>query len=199
MFNLSDKDYRIAEHVQAEMRREAEQAHLASAARAAQQPVTEEIGQPGPAILRTKWVVRALLVTAAVVMLLVGAQQAFAGGPEPVRPDAGGPPEPFADAMRAYREGLYDLNHGDYEQAVERLTVAIESIPAEVVARVPAYQDMYWTLGEAQEAAGLAEEALSSYQRWLTLAGDEAAPWTVVKVKSLAIQLDAKLVANTRA
>jgi tetratricopeptide (TPR) repeat protein len=199
MFNLSDKDYRIAEYVQAEMRREAEQAHLASAARAAQQPVTEEIGQQGPAILRTRWVVRALLVAVAVVMLLVGAQQALAGPPEPVRPDAGGPPEPFADAMRAYREGLYSLNHGDYDQAVVQLTAAIEGIPAEVIACVPAYQDMYWTLGEAQEAAGLAEEALISYQHWLALAGDEASPWTVVKVQELETQLNAMLVADTRA
>jgi cytochrome c-type biogenesis protein CcmH/NrfG len=196
---MSDKDRVIAEHVQAEMRRKAEQRHQVSAARAAQQPVTEEPGKQGPAILRTKRVVRILLIVVAVVVLLVGAQQAFAGPPEPARPECDCIPEPFADAMRAYREGLYALNHGDPEQAVERLTVAIESIPAEVVARVPAYQDMYWVLGEAQEAAGLAEEALISYQYWLELAGDEAAPWTAVKVKALAMQLDARLVADTRA
>jgi tetratricopeptide (TPR) repeat protein len=199
MFNLSEKDYRITEHVQTEMRRQAQQAHLVSAARSAQQPVMEEIGQQGPAILRAKWAVRALLMAVAVVMLLVGAQQAFAGPPEPVRPDAGGPPEPFAEAMQAYREGRYALNHGDFDQAVERLTAAVGGIPEDVMAQVPAYQDMYWMLGEAQEAAGLAEGALISYQHWLALAGDQAAPWTAVKVKALAVQLNTRLVANTRA
>ena len=37
------------------------------------------------------------------------------------RADAGGPPEPYADAMRAYREGLYALNHDDPVLAVEWL------------------------------------------------------------------------------
>lgn len=190
MFNLSDKDYRITEYVQAEKRQQADQARLVRG--------VQETMANGSSIFRRQWVVKALLIAVAVVILLAGAQQAFAGPPEPVRPDAGGPPEPFADAMRAYREGRYYLNHGDFEQAVEQLTVAIESIPEEVVV-LPDYQDLYWTLGEAQEAAGLAEEALISYQHWLALAGDEAAPWTVVKVKALAIQLDVRLVADTRA
>ena len=52
-------------------------------------------------------------------------------------------------------------------------------------------------LGEAQEAAGSPEDALISYQHWLTLAGDEAAAWTVVKVQDLEAQLNAMLVADT--
>ena len=191
MFNLSEKDYRIAEYVQVEMQQQADQARLA---RGVQGTKAND-----SSIFRRRWVMKGILIAVVLLTIFAGAQQAFAQGPEPVRPDAGGPPEPFADAMRAYREGCYDLNHGDFDQAVERLTVAIEGIPEEVVARVPAYQDMYWTLGEAQEAAGLAEEALISYQHWLALAGDQAAPWTVVKVKALAVQLNARLVADTRA
>jgi hypothetical protein len=53
-------------------------------------------------------------------------------------------------------------------------------------------------LGEAQEAAGYVGAALTSYQTWLSLAGDEAASWTVVKVQELETEFDAMLVADTR-
>lgn len=53
-------------------------------------------------------------------------------------------------------------------------------------------------LGEAQEAAGRIGEAYISYYTWLTLAGDDAAPWTVVKVQGLRAQLDALVIAGTR-
>lgn len=46
MFNLTDKDYRIAKHVQAEICCEMEQEHLAEAARAAQHSTTGEAGWP---------------------------------------------------------------------------------------------------------------------------------------------------------
>jgi tetratricopeptide (TPR) repeat protein len=191
MFNLSEKDYRIAEYVQTEMRQQADQAQLARGVQGT---------MPNSRfIFRRQWVVKGILIALVLLTIFSGVQRTFASPPEPARPDAGGPAEPFADAMRAYREGLYALNHGDYNQAVERLTAATEGIPAEVIACVPAYQDMYWALGEAQEAAGLAEEALISYQHWLALAGDQAAPWTVVKVQELEDQLNAMLVADTRA
>lgn len=190
MFNLNDKDYRITEHVQAEMRRQAAEAQLA-------QTVTKTE-------LEVDWIAnhrRLVKGFAALLVLLIifaGVGQAFAQEPEPIRPDAGGPPEPYADAMRAYREGLYALNHGDLDLAVKCLTVAIEGIPVEVIAVVPTYQDMYWVLGEAQEAAGSPEDALLSYQHWLTLAGDEAADWTVVKVQDLETHLNAVLAEDTR-
>jgi len=54
---------------------------------------------------------------------------------------------------------------------------------------------MYWFLGEAQEGAGLYDEALVSYQQFLNLVGDLAAPWTFAKVEAL----ESLLIADTRA
>lgn len=189
MFTGGDKDRRIIAHMQAEMRKQADQWRLAHEAQEDEETTFNS----------KKWVVRVVLIVVAALALFAGARQVFAQGAEPLRPDAGGPPEPFAEAMIAYRVGLYDLRHGDYDQAVERLSAAIEGIPEEVMACVPAYQDMYWVLGEAQEAAGLVEEALGSYQQWLVLAGDDAAPWTRVKVQELEDLLEAMLIADMRA
>ena len=58
--------------------------------------------------------------------------------------------------MRAYREGLYALNHGDPDLAVEWLTAAVEGIPADVIAVVPAYQDMYLGVGRSAGSRGIA-------------------------------------------
>jgi hypothetical protein len=186
MFNLNDKDYRITEHVQADMRRQADDVRLAQDA--------DDTRADGGLLAHRRRLTKALAVLMVLVAIFAGVGQAFAQGPQPLTPDAGGPPEPYADAMRAYREGLYALNHGDPQLAAEWLTAALEGIPAEAIAVVPAYQDMYWVLGEAQEAAGSSEAALISYRHWLTLAGDEAAPWTVIKVQDLEAQLNAALV-----
>lgn len=191
MFNLTEKDYQIAGYVQTEKRQQADQARLA---RSVQKTMSNN-----SSFFQHKWVVRGLLIAAVLLTIFSGVGRTFAGGGvDPIRPTTGDTAEPFAEAMRAYREGMYALNHGDYDRAVEWLTAAVEGIPAEVMACVPAYQDMYWTLGEAQEAAGLAGQALVSYQRWLALAGDEAAPWTVVKVQELETQLNTMIVADTR-
>lgn len=190
MFNLSEKDYRIAEHVRAEMRRQADEARLAQD--------NTETGMNSRPVARHRRLVKGLAVTLALMIIFAAVGQVFADGPQPIRADAGGPPEPYAEAMRAYREGLYALKHNDPDLAVEKLAAAVESIPAGVIAVVPAYQDMYWVLGEAQEAAGSPEDALISFQHWLALAGDEAAAWTVLKVQKLEAQSDAVLVADTR-
>lgn len=188
MFTGSEKDRRIMAHRQAEMRQQADDWRLAHAA------------NPEEALSyrRPKRLVRLVMIVMALVVVFVGTQQVFAQGAEPRRPDAGGPPEPFFDAMKAYREGLYYMNRGEYARSVDRLQAATEGIPGEVMAVVPAYQDMYWALGEAQEAAGQPLEALASYQRWLWLAGDEATPWAVAKVQALDAQLGSVMVALTR-
>ncbi|MCZ7554561.1 MAG: hypothetical protein M5U05_18620 [Anaerolineales bacterium] len=180
MFTGSNKDLRISRQYEAEMRRQAEEWHLARA-------VQEDEEKTGEG---KKWIVRAVLIVVAVVALFAGAQQAFAQTAQPARVDAGGPPEPFSEAMRAYRVGLYYLKRADYERAVEWLTGAVAGIPEGVMVRVPAYQDMYWVLGEAQELTGLPADALVSYRQFLMLAGDEAAPWTFEKVQQVQAALD---------
>ncbi|NLE52978.1 MAG: tetratricopeptide repeat protein [Chloroflexi bacterium] len=103
----------------------------------------------------------------------------------------GGKAEPFPDAIIAYRLGNYYLVIGDYERAIEYLSRAIALIPEEVFAIETAYADIYWALGEAEERSGLYAQALFHYQRFLDLAGDEAAPWTQQKVQTLRAQLRA--------
>lgn len=185
MFNLTDKDYRIAKHVQAEICCEMEQEHLAEAARAAQHSTTGEAGWPTLMHLPPRWALKAALIALVLLAILAGVGQAFAQGAEPVRRDAGGPTEPFPEAMRAYREGCYSLHYSQYLQAVDWLTQAVQGIPAEVMIEVPAYQDMFWTLGEAQEAAGFISAAYLSYKTWLTLAGENAAPSPVLLQRGL--------------
>lgn len=189
MLTGSEKDRRIMAHRQAEMRQQAVDWSLTHGAHQDKAQLFASHKRLG----------RTLLIVAALLAVFVGAQQVFAQGAEPRRADAGGPPEPFFDAMKAYREGIYYLNRGEYTRSIERLEAAIGGIPSGAMAVVPAYQDMYWELGAAQEAAGRPLEALASYQRWLLLAGDEAAPWTLSKAQALEIQLSAAMVARTQA
>lgn len=142
-----------------------------------------------------KWIVSKALLWLMALLLLADGHAALAQDAQPRSRDAGGPPVPYFEAIKSYREGIFYFNHGEYKQAIEQLQVAIKKIPPQVIAVVPAYQDMYWVLGEAQEAAGLIDEALASYLRWLMLAGDDAAPWTLVKVQALAAQSGAVRVA----
>lgn len=124
--------------------------------------------------------IAALLILAALLVLPVG--RPAARGQDLVDPDDA---DLFHDAMLAYRLGHYYLVKGDYERAVIKLTEAINLIPQEVFLAAPAYGDMYWTLGAAQEGAGMVVEALASYQRFVVLVGDDAAPWVLVKVRFL--------------
>jgi tetratricopeptide (TPR) repeat protein len=193
MFTGSHKDYRVTQHYQTEMRAQAEQARLAQIAH----NPSEEAEVDGPSVLRNRWVVKTLLIALVIAVILIGAQQTFAQGPDESRRDVG-EPEPFGVAMIAYREGRYYLSHGDYEQATAKLTAAIEGLPEEIF-QIPGYADMHWFLGEAQEGAGLYNEALVSYQRFLNLVGESAAPWTFAKVGSLERCLDSLLIADARA
>ena len=94
--------------------------------------------------------------------------------------------------------GIYFLNKGDYDRAVEKLSAAVALMPEWAFQAEPAYADMYWTLGEAQEGAGLYAEALASYRQFHGVVGDEAAAWTFVKVQELQAEVDAMLVEDTR-
>ena len=100
-----------------------------------------------------------------------------------------GKAEPFPDAIIAYRLGNYYLVKGDYERAIEYLSKSIALIPEEIFIVETAYADIYWALGEAEERSGLYAQALDHYQRFLDLAGNEAAPWTNQKVETLRAQL----------
>jgi tetratricopeptide (TPR) repeat protein len=96
------------------------------------------------------------------------------------------------------RLGYYYLVTGDYEQAVERLSEAVELMPEWAFTAEPAYADLYWTLGEAQEQLGLYEDALANYHQFLALVGDDAAPWTVEWVQQLESRVAAAHVAAVR-
>ena len=82
--------------------------------------------------------------------------------------------------------------------ARRRLSEAVALMPEWAFTVEPAYADMYWTLGEALEGAGRYEEALVNYRQYHGVVGDEAAPWTFVKVEELEAQVDELLIEDTR-
>jgi tetratricopeptide (TPR) repeat protein len=183
MFTGSDKDRRMIGHIQAEMRRQAAQEALAQAARAEGEASSN----------RRKWVVAAIVIGLAVLLLFTGYLRVYAQAmADP------GTSEPFADAMVAYRLGYYYLVTGDYERAVAKLGEAVELMPEWAFAVDPDYADMFWTLGEAQEHLGLYEDALANYQQFLALVGDDAAPWTVEWVRQLESRVAAAHAAAVR-
>ena len=184
MFTGSEKDRKMIAHMQAEMRREADERRLAAQAEEDEEMVFES----------KKWMVRVVLIVVAAVALFAGFERVHA-----LDTINAGEGDSFAEAMLAYRMGHYFTAKGDYERAVERLSEAIALMPEEIFSLVPAYSEMYWVLGEAQEAAGLFADALVSYQQFLTLAGDDAADWTMVKVQELQNLLEAMLIADARA
>jgi tetratricopeptide (TPR) repeat protein len=185
MFTGSHKDYEVTRHYQTEMREFADRARLAQAAD--EEPEASTFNSK-------KWIVIGIVIVLAVVTLFAGYQRAFAQ--DMTDPGQG---EPFHDAMLSYRVGLYFLYEGDYDRAVEKLSEAVALMPEWVFTVEPTYADMYWTLGEAQEGAGLYVDALTSYRQFHTLVGDEAAPWTFLKVEELQAEVDAMLVEDTRA
>jgi tetratricopeptide (TPR) repeat protein len=174
MFTGSDKDRRTIAHIQTEMRRQAAQEHLAQAARADEEASSN----------RRRWVVVAIVILLALLLLFTGYLRVYAQ--ERVDP---GTSEPFPDAMLAYRLGYYYLVTRDYEQAAAKLSEAVELMPEWAFIVEPAYADLFWTLGEAQEQLGLYEDALANYHRFLALVGDDAAPWTVDWVQQLELRL----------
>jgi tetratricopeptide (TPR) repeat protein len=125
-----------------------------------------------------------LVIVLVVLLLFAGYQRVFAQ--DMVDPGKG---EPFPDAMLAYRLGSYYLVSGDYEQAVAKLSQAVELMPKWAFTADSAYAHLYWTLGEAQEQLGLYEDALVNYRQFLALVGDDAAPWTVEWVQQLELRL----------
>jgi hypothetical protein len=159
MFTGSRKDYDINRQYQDEMREAADRARLVQAA---------ENESEGSTFNSKKWIVIGIVVVLAFATLFAGLQRAFAQ--DRVNPGEG---EPFHDAMLAYRVGIYFLNKGDYDRAVEKLSEAVEQMPKWAFQVEPAY----------------------AVHRWV---GDEAAPWTFVKVEELQAQVDALLVENTR-
>ena len=179
MFGLNSADLMHKMHQQkaTSVMREAERAQASLARR-------HETSNGNPAKAPTV-LVRATVIIVLLLGLFVAAQQTFAEGP---MHDPGGS-DFFPEANLAYRMGHYYLISGEPDKALEWLTLAFEHMPDEVLQTVPMYQDWYWTLGEVQEAAGLYEEALVSYQQWLTLVGDDAAPWTVIYVQALEEQI----------
>jgi tetratricopeptide (TPR) repeat protein len=181
MFTGTNKDYRTSQHHQAEMRRQAEQYRLGEEAH------PDSRTSPGT----KKWIVRAVLIGLAALAIVVGYGQVHAQDAWDT-----GESELFPEAMLAYRLGNYYLVTGDCERAVEKLSEAIDLMPAEAFTALPQYSVMYWTLGQAQEQAEMQAEALASYRQFLTLAGEKAAPWTAEKVQQLQAELDTAMLVD---
>lgn len=80
MFTGGDKDRRIIAHMQAEMRKQADQWRLAHEAQEDEETTFNS----------KKWVVRAVLIVVAALALFAGARQVFAQGAEPLRAGADG-------------------------------------------------------------------------------------------------------------
>ncbi len=184
MFTGSHKDYRVTQHYQAEMREAADRARLAQ---------TADVEPEGSTFNSKRWIMIGIVIVLTVLTLFAGFQRVHAQ--DEVTPGGG---EFFHDARLAYSVGIYFLNKGDYDRAVEKLSEAVALMPEWAFQVEPAYADMYWTLGEAQEGAGLYEDALVSYRQFHGVVGDEAAPWTFVKVQELQAEVDALLVEDTR-
>jgi tetratricopeptide (TPR) repeat protein len=184
MFTGSHKDYDINRQYQDEMRDAADRARLVQ--------VIDEESEESTFNTR-KWIMVGIIIGLAFVTLFAGLQRAFAQ--DAVNPGSG---EPFHDAMLAYRVGIYFLNKGDYDRATEKLSEAVAQMPEWAFQVQPAYADLYWTLGEALEGAGRYQEALVNYRAFHRWVGDEAAPWTFVKVEKLQAQVDALLIEDTR-
>jgi len=180
MVTGSYEDYRVSEHYQAKMRHQAEQYRAAQEASQGIKVTSR----------RAKWIARMVLVTLVLLSIFLGISQASAQGVGRHQQDAGSTFEPFPEAILAYRLGNYYLVEGDTEQAVEKLSEAIALIPVEVFARMPEYSVMYWALGEAQEQAGMAAEALVSFRQAVALVGDDVAPWALAKVQELEGQVE---------
>ena len=171
MFGLKSADllHKLHQEKASQVLREAERSRLSHTRR----------DEPSSKILNTP--IRLTLIALLIVGLFAAAQQTFAQGPD-LDPGGG---DFFPEASLAYRMGHYYLVTGEPDKALEWLTQAFDNMPEEVLLTMPLYQDWYWTLGEAQEAAGLWQEALTSYQQWLMLAGDDAAPWAVAHAQAL--------------
>ena len=184
MFTGSHKDYEVNRHYQAETRKFADRARLAQ---------TADVEPEGSTFNSRKWIMIGIVIMLAFLSLSAGLQRVHAQ--DAVTP---GGSEPFHDARLAYSVGIYLLNKGDYDRAVEKLSAAVALMPEWAFQVEPAYADMYWTLGEALEGAGRYEEALVSYRQFHGVVGDEAAPWTFVKVQELEAQVDAMLVEDAR-
>lgn len=188
MLTGSNKDLQVTKHIQAEARERAAQALLAHTAQGS-------FDEPDQfAWVNKRRVVIIILLALALVTLFAGYQRAHAQD----NVDAG-KGEPFADAMLAYRVGSFHLHSENYDRAVEELTRAIALMPEWAFELEPGYAEMYWTLGEAQEGAGLYSEALASYEQFVTIAGEQAAPWTYEKVETLSAEVNAMLGADVQA
>jgi tetratricopeptide (TPR) repeat protein len=81
--------------------------------------------------------------------------------------------EPFQETMLPFTLGRYYFLKGDYEKAVEYFTEAVESLPVEVYEYDATFSGLYLALADAQEAAGLHEEALESYALYIEYSGEE--------------------------
>jgi tetratricopeptide (TPR) repeat protein len=184
MLTGSRKDYDINRQYQDEMRDTADRARLAQAI---------DEGSEESTFSTRKWIRIGIIIGLVFGTLFAGLQRVFAQ--DVVDP---GPSEPFHDAMLAYRVGNYYLYKGEYDRAVEKLSEAVEQMPEWAFQFEPAYADLYWTLGEALEGAGRYQEALVNYREFHRWVGDEAAPWTFVKVRQLQAQVDAMLIEDTR-
>ena len=184
MLTGSHKDYDINRQYQDEMREFADRARLAQ--------VADDEAQVS-SFNRKKWIVIGIVIVLAFVTLFAGFQRAFA---QDVVDSGRG--EAFPDAMLSYRVGTYFLYKGDYDRAVEKLSEAVVLMPEWAFQVESGYADMYWTLGEALEGAGRYAEALVNYRAFHRWVGDEAAPWTFVKVEELQAQVDAMLFEDTR-
>ena len=159
MFTGSHKDYDVNRHYQAEMREFADRARLAQAA---------DVESEASTFNSRKWIMIGIVIVLTFVTLFAGYQSAFAQ--DTVAPGGG---EPFHDARLAYSVGIYLLNKGEYDRAVEKLSEAVALMPEWAFQAEPAYADMYWTLGEALEGAGRYEEALVSYRQFHRWVGDD--------------------------
>jgi tetratricopeptide (TPR) repeat protein len=143
-----------------------------------------------PATPPTNRIVTARLVGLALFVLLMVtllAMPRVSGAHHVKEPGKG---EPFADAMVAYRLGHYYFVHGDYSQAIVKYRLAIKGIPAKVFEAASTYRVLYWDMGDAYLLDGQYDEALSSYQHYLDLAGDDASDKAIAYVEQLATAIN---------
>ncbi len=79
----------------------------------------------------------------------------------------------FHDTMLPFTLGRYYFLGGDYDKAVKYFTEAVESLPVEVYEYDATFSNLYLALADAQQAAGLHEQALENYALYIEYSGEE--------------------------
>lgn len=172
--NTTHIDYLAAEKRRETSLYDAEQSRLAKQARTNQQrSLNLHIGQ------------RTLIAATLVIILLATFVIIPAANAQTVLEPGGG--GLFHDYGLAFTLGQYYDSTGRYELAIEQYTTAAESLPDAVYEIEPSYATIFWALGDAQFELGLYNEALASYEHYISFTGDEADSLVIAAIKNLQI------------